>query len=141
MRRARCSNLQELHLEDLERQFTSRALLMVGKLCSNLHTLVLPGILEHPDEVIEPIISYLPNLRVFKSFSQFTDSTFKCLAQRCTRLQKLRFGTHKCSRSRVVVCEVLTGGSGHRGCTTPYHRDNDQINDTDANCRAISYRL
>lgn len=89
----RCSNLRELHLEDLERQFSSRALLMIGKLCPSLHTLVLPGILEHPDEVIEPIITYLPQLRVFKSFSQFTDSTFKCLAERCKSLQKLRFGT------------------------------------------------
>jgi hypothetical protein len=59
----RCSNLRELHLEDLERQFSSRALLMIGKLCPSLHTLVLPGILEHPDEVIEPIITYLPQLR------------------------------------------------------------------------------
>jgi len=62
--RCRCSQLRELHLEDLERQFSARALLMVGKLCPNLHTLVLPGILEHPDEVIEPIISYLPYLRL-----------------------------------------------------------------------------
>ncbi len=36
---------------------------MIGKLCPSLHTLVLPGILEHPDEVIEPIITYLPQLR------------------------------------------------------------------------------
>jgi hypothetical protein len=59
----RCYNLRELHLEDLERQFTTKALSMIGKLCPNLDTLVLPGILEHPDEIIEPIITYCPNLR------------------------------------------------------------------------------
>ncbi|KAL6079315.1 Fbox domain containing protein [Balamuthia mandrillaris] len=89
----RCSNLRELHLEDLERQFTVRCLLMIGKLCPNLHTLVLPGILEHPDEVIQPIIQFCPNLRVFKSFSQFSEMTMRCLSETCKHLKKLRLGT------------------------------------------------
>jgi len=89
----RCSSLKELYLEDLERQFSVQALLMIGKLCPRLETLVLPGILEQPDEVILPIISCCPNLSVFKSFSQFSNSTFKCLQASCSKLQKLRFGT------------------------------------------------
>jgi hypothetical protein len=30
---------------------------------------------------------------VFKSFSQFSESTVKCIAERCKNLQKLRMGT------------------------------------------------
>eukprot|EP01087_Luapelamoeba_hula_P022967 TRINITY_DN8366_c0_g1_i1.p1 TRINITY_DN8366_c0_g1~~TRINITY_DN8366_c0_g1_i1.p1 ORF type:complete len:873 (-),score=107.28 TRINITY_DN8366_c0_g1_i1:17-2395(-) len=89
----RCSNLRALYLEDLERQFTVGCMLMIGKLCPNLRTLVLPGILENPDVVIQPIISCCSKLKVFKSFSQVSQDTFKVMGLRCTNLRKLRFGT------------------------------------------------
>jgi len=59
----RCSNLRGLYLEDLERQFSVRCLLMIGKLCPHLDTLVLPSILENTDEVLQLIVGCCSNLR------------------------------------------------------------------------------
>eukprot|EP01090_Pellita_catalonica_P010630 TRINITY_DN22062_c0_g1_i1.p1 TRINITY_DN22062_c0_g1~~TRINITY_DN22062_c0_g1_i1.p1 ORF type:complete len:611 (-),score=72.24 TRINITY_DN22062_c0_g1_i1:29-1840(-) len=106
----RCSNLKELCLEDLERQFTVRCLLMIGKLCPQLEVLALPGMLEeYPDEVIQPIIQYCTNLKVFKSFSQFSDTTLRCLAENCKNLRKLRVGTTtKSTRLTQAAVKQLT---------------------------------